>query len=143
MFSSVIFFLADKAAKTRLKEFVKNRVLFFFHIVAKNRFRLVMFFLVEIIRILATQTNKNLQTIEKSQGQLEIRRFSDQTNRLGATYFSKKKSKERNKRKIFEKNEKFSKTFSKIFRIFPKLFVRFVLSKKFREIGGAETIRLV
>ena len=46
MFSSVIFFLADKAAKTRLKEFVKNRILFF-HVFAKNRFSLVMFFLAD------------------------------------------------------------------------------------------------
>ena len=37
----------------------------------------------------------------------------------------------------------FFEFFSTIFRIFRKLFVNFVLSKIFPEIGGAETIRLV
>ena len=93
-----------------------------------------------------------LQTAEKSRGWLEIRRFSDQMkfNRLGATYFWK----------IFRTNEtyeKFSKNsnffqnffrkkirfFFENFRIFRKIFVHFVRSKNFPEIGRAETIRLV
>ena len=65
--------------------------------------------------------------------------------------FLEKFSKERNEQKVFEKFENFSnsfsKNFSKIFlknfRIFRKLFVRFVRSKIFPEIGRAETIRLV
>ena len=40
-------------------------------------------------RIKVTQTNKNLQTAETSQRWLGFRRFSDQANRLGATYFWK------------------------------------------------------
>ena len=42
-----------------------------------------------------------------------------------------------------KRKEKATNFFSKIFRIFRKLFVRFVLSKIFPEIGRAETIRLV
>ena len=65
--------------------------------------------------------------------------------------FLEKFSNERNVRKVFEKFEKFSKKFSKnfskkvlkIFRIFRKLFVHFVRTKIFPEIGRAETIRLV
>ena len=69
--------------------------------------------------------------------------------------FLEKFSKERNKQKVFKKFEKNSKKFSKNFsenfskkklknfRIFRKLFVRFVRSKIFPEIGRAETIRLV
>ena len=90
---------------------------------------------------------QKLQTAEKSRGWLEIRRFSDRMNRLGATYFWKKN---RNHETIekFSKNfkkisKKFLKKFLKKFRIFRKLFVRFVRSKIFPEIGRAETIRLV
>ena len=53
-------------------------------------------------RIEPTQTNKNLQTAEKSRGWLGFRRFSDQMNRLRATYFWKTIRKN-------ETNEKFLK----------------------------------
>ena len=43
----------------------------------------------------------------------------------------------------FWKNETNEKFFRKKIQIFEKLFVRFVLSKLFPEIGGAQTIRLV
>ena len=55
-----------------------------------KRLDLMTFLKFWLIRILATQTNKNLQTVKKSRGWLETRRFLDQTNRLGATYFWKK-----------------------------------------------------
>ena len=61
-----------------------------------------------------------LQTAEKSRGWLEIRRFLDQTNRLGATYFWKNF-------RTNETNEKFSKN-SKIFQNF--------FRKNFRKIFG-------
>ena len=59
-----------------------------------------------------------LQTAEKSRGWLEIRRFLDQTNRLGATYFWKN----------FRTNETYEK-FSKNSKIFQKFF-----RKNFRKI---------
>ena len=67
-----------------------------------------------------------LQTAEKSRGWLEIRRFLDQTNRLGATYFWKNFRTNETYEK-FSKNSKnfqknFSKNFSKIFRSFSKTF---------------------
>ena len=56
-----------------------------------------------------------LQTAEKSRGWLEIRRFLDQTNRLGASYFWKK----------FRTNETYEK-FSNYTGIDPKpLFFSF------------------
>ena len=74
-----------------------------------------------------------LQTAEKSRGWLEIRRFLDQTNRLGATYFWKNfRTNETNEsfRKFrnffnffFEKfSIFFSKKFSKNFRKFFSLY---------------------
>ena len=68
-------------------------------------------------------------------------------NRLGATYFWKNFRNHETIEKFSKNFEKFSKIFSKKilknFRIFRKLFVRFVRSKIFPEIGRAETIRLV
>ena len=88
-----------------------------------------------------------LKPPQKSRGWLEIRRFSDQMNRLGATYFWKNFRNHETIEKFSKNFENFSKNCSKIFlknfRIFRKLFVRFVRSKIFPEIGRAETIRLV
>ena len=61
-----------------------------------------------------------LQTAEKSRGWLEIRRFLDQTNRLGATYFWKN----------FRANETYEK-FSKNSKNFQKK-----IEKKFEKIFG-------
>ena len=77
-----------------------------------------------------------LQTAEKSRGWLEIRRFLDQTNRLGATYFWKNfRTNETNEK--FSKNSKiFQKKFRKFFRFFLKRFSNF--SKTFRSFRSLE-----
>ena len=64
-----------------------------------------------------------LQTAEKSRGWLEIRRFLDQTNRLGATYFWKNFR----TNETYEKFSKNSKIFKKKFeKIFEKFFGKFL-----------------
>ena len=74
-------------------------------------------------RIQATQTNKNLQTVEKSQGQLSSRFEDFRTKRIvSAQNFSK----ERNERKVFKKFE-FRKRNSQFF-----FFVRFQVQPEFR-----------
>ena len=60
-----------------------------------------------------------LQTAEKSRGWLEIRRFLDQTNRLGATYFWKNF-------RTNETYEKFSKISKKNKNFFEKNFGKFL-----------------
>ena len=71
-----------------------------------------------------------LQTAEKSRGWLEIRRFLDQTNRLGATYFWKKIRKN-------ETHEKFSKTSICFLKFFD-----FVFAKKIRAMFSSLYYRL-
>ena len=58
-----------------------------------------------------------LQTAEKLRGQLEIRRFLDQTNRLGATYFWKifERTKHTKSFKFSENSKKIRKKFRNIF----------------------------
>ena len=59
-----------------------------------------------------------LQTAEKSRGWLEIRRFLDQTNRLGATYFWKNFRTNETYEKFSKNSKFFQKKNRKNFRFF-------------------------
>ena len=67
-----------------------------------------------------------LQTAEKSRGWLEIRRFLDQTNRLGATYFWKNFRANETYEKFSKNSNFFQKKIEKIFENFFGKFLAYI-----------------
>ena len=83
-----------------------------------------------------------LQTAEKSRGQLEIRRFLDQTNRLGATYFWKNFRTNETYEKFSKNSNFFQKKIRKNFRKILSLYQEYVVTdRRSLDSGSLKTIR--